>query len=405
MSMSEQSLRADFDLLRRASAYVAVAAASVALLGPSEALAADDDVHSVAAVVSPLCPAPPDTAEGMTTLMGRVKGWDSGDGITSVRLPSGAIIISTGDNMGTDALGHSRFRRNALLSVCGDKAKTIIGDGEIIPSVKGEWYWPGEMVADEQQGKLYVFSSRMAKVRDTNEQNGADLGAFTGVGVDLAVFSLPTSANEDPQFMYMAKTPASNSPEVGSDGIRYSKQWGASVLEGNDGYLYVYGSLMETRTYSMARDAYVARVKAGQLESPEAWEYYAGDGWSNDESIASPVIDSKHQPGLDASWTTSYDDGRVTIVSKRDGIYGTELGEWSASSPIGPFTYRKLADLPPYDPKAMTYNAHTHPAITLKYGGMLVSICQNSSNGDLAHAKNNPADYLPLWLNTHELSR
>jgi hypothetical protein len=392
-------------LYRRVVATVAAASMSLALSASARPTSAEEIAHPAAIVAGSLeeadaaesCAAPPDTAEGWTAMMANVEGWNSGDGITSVKLPLGQIIISAADNIGLTEQGQPQFRRNSLLSVCGEQAKTVDRNGEAIPSVGNEWYWPGEMVVNQEQGKLYVFANRVTKTRDANANNGVDLGSFAGTGIDLAVFSLPKSIDEDPEFLYIAKTPASNSPEIDADGVRRTKQWGASLVQGNDGYLYIYGSQKDPRPYNFAQDAYVARVEPSKLEQPEAWQYFAGKkGWTKSDASATPVINSAKQPGLDVSWTTGYNNGRFTIISKRDGALGKEIGEWTAATPVGPFNYRKLTNVAPFNQAAMTYNAHLHPAIALRNGGMLVSLCQNT-NGDLKYVTNNPELHRPVW--------
>jgi hypothetical protein len=393
-----------FGLYRRIVASVAATGMSLALAASARPVnpSSEGMAFAAPAAVVEACDAPPDRVNDWNHMMSSVEGWNSGDGITSVELPLGKLIISAADNVGLNSEGQPKFRRNSLLSVCGLDAKTVDRDTEAIPSVGDEWYWPGEMVVSKKQDKLYVFANRTAKTREANADNGADLGSFTGTGVDLAVFSVPKTIDEDPTFLYMAKTPASNSPEVDSDGVRRTKQWGASIVEGQDGYVYVYGSHVDPRPYNVARDAYVARVKLEQLEQPDAWEYFSGkDGWTNHETAATPIINSAEQPGLDVTWTTSYKDGRYTIISKRDGAFGTELGEWAAKAPTGPFAYRKLAQLNPFTPKAMTYNAHSHPAVKLWNGALLVSICQNT-NGDLKYVHQYPEKHRPIWLSVEQ---
>jgi hypothetical protein len=249
------------------------------------------------------------------------------------------------------------------------------------------------MIVDN--GKLYVFSSRMGTPPGREQGKAVGLESFQGLGTDLAVFSVPASAEDEPALLYMAATPGSNKPEIDTDGKRRNVQWGSSVVKGQDGHIYVYGALMESRKYNMARSAYVARVAPGELEQPDAWSYWNGSEWVASEQAARPVIDSAKQPGLDAGWTTSIQNGRYSMISKRDGFLGDELGQWTSASPTGPFTYKKLLDLPPFDPSATQYNAHSH-AVGLASGKILVSICRGS-NGDLKYMIGNPGLYSPEW--------
>lgn len=364
------------------AALCGVTVASAAPEGPVPNEVAVEQVQQAPEVCDPA----PDSAPEWSALMQRVRGWSSGDGISSVILPNNKIIISGGDNIGAG----NRFNRNAMISVCGDEAASIKPTTEIIPSVNDEWYWPGEMIVDDN--KLYVFAGRTGT--PAGQKQG--VGAFEGRGTDLAVFSVSASAEDEPELLYMAPTPGSNKPEVDADGIRRNVQWGSSVVKGEDGDVYVFGSVMESRPYNMARSAYVARVASGELEQPGAWLYWNGSAWTESEQAARPVIDSAKQPGLDATWTTVLQNGRYSMISKRDGFLGNELGQWSAASPIGPFEYHKLGDLPPFDAAATQYNAHSHTA-GLASGKVLVSICQGS-NGDLGHMIGNPPEHSPVWV-------
>ena len=126
--------------------------------------------------------------------------------------------------------------------------------------------------------------------------------------------------------------------------VSASRPYGATVMAGPDGYLYLYGM--------QARDVFAARVPLGQPLAPGAWTFAAGDPlaptWSPDPAQAVPLtwfglpdllgnLGDGHGPAAQP-WVTPYGAGYLATAKLADG-FSDDVTAFTGPTPTGPWTY------------------------------------------------------------------
>lgn len=317
--------------------------------------------------------------------------WSGGDQAATVLLPDGRTLWLFADTIqgretraGGYAAGwrmvHNSFvlqDRGCLRGVTGPK------DGEVIPNpTRSTFYWPQSGVVTG--GRLVVFSLRV-------KRTGTGPLDFLVVGTDAAVFSLPTSRAADPKLLRVVPTPASSTPES-------RPAWGQAVVA-DGAHLYVYGSAKVTGELVFGKAVHLARVPAGELLTPSAWEYWDGAGWSGS------AADSRHIVAAEpAGWSTSFsvartDDGRFQMLTKENEFLGTDVITGFSEAVTGPFTRSLVARYPTLNttPKQVFYTALSHPHLKVS-GGILGHICRNTFSSRLADVGRDADRYKPQFF-------
>jgi hypothetical protein len=313
------------------------------------------------AVAAATCNRPvPTTAAQFNTMLGRVQGWQAGDGGHTVMLDHGRRAWAFGDSLLSDNLLH----HNALVIqtagcaknlVAGDQAvpASACGDDPATPAEEG-YCWGGPMLFNA--GMLYMFAARERHV-----PNCTGAWCFQGDGAVLAMWRVPQ--NGVPVW-------AGSVPLPDTDGIN----WTASATTTFDGSPVVYGYKDDGDPWTFGWDIYMALPTWSELlQGSENWPV-----------LVDPVIGAVGGPETSFS-TTRTAEGYV-ITSTADGGLGHVVTEWSGPSPLGPWTTRAIADYPDTD-EHMWY-------LPLRVAGTNVHvISQNWPHRPLSDIPAFPADF------------
>ena len=317
--------------------------------------------------------------------------WSGGDQAATVRLPDGRTLWLFADTIqgretrtGGYAAGWRMVHNSFVLQDRGClRGVTGPNGGEVIPNpTRSTFYWPQSGVVTG--GRLVVFSLRVRRT-------GTGPLDFVAVGTDAAVFSLPTSRAAAPKLLRVVPTPASSTPES-------RPAWGQAVVA-DGGYLYVYGSAKVTGELVFGKAVHLARVPAGELLTPSAWQYWDGEGWSVS------AADSRHIVAAEpAGWSTSFtvartEDGLFQMLTKENEFLGTDVITGFSEVPTGPFTRRLVAKYPTLNttPKQVFYTALSHPHLKVS-AGILGHICRNTFSSSLAAVGRDADRYKPQFF-------
>lgn len=292
-------------------------------------------------------------------------GYTGGDGTYSVALPDGRTAWIFGDTfIGGVNDDHSRskqvprFIRNSLVIEGEGKALTLYsGSGAekasfVVPPLSATggkkvsedsvWYWPGDGLIEN--GRLKLFLSEFVQV-DTG------MWDFRWTGTWVAAFDLPSLslASLDPL------------PLVKESGIHF----GHAVCE-TDEFTYIYGAGEGM--------PYAARYAEGELLG--TWEYFSGEGWTTDPSLARPMAEIQGSEQFSV-----FREGDNYIFITQMGGFSDEICSFTSATPYGPWGNRKLLYKTPLPRESnmniFTYNAVAHPEKT-RNGELLVSYNMNS---------------------------
>jgi len=286
--------------------------------------------------------------------------WAAADGGIPTNLPDGRVAWLYGDTLtgriqsdGSLAPGFGLVR-NSMVIQQGRCFTPLMGGSQnartsLIPAPAGFWYWPSQGVV-EQTGSgnvLRLFLYRMT-TGDGGEFN------FRLVDMQIATFSLPAL-----QLVDVRSLPTGiQSGPVDS--------WGASVLvDGSTVYLYANGSGNRTsQDCDPDRERRVARVPLGQLTTGP-WEFFDGANWSTNQATAAFLQFVADTPPPATACSVKPWDTLNAVRSPNGGyaaggklgelppphtnsLLGTEISEWTAQAPQGPWHYRgKVAQTSP----------------------------------------------------------
>ncbi|MFZ5938994.1 MAG: DUF5005 domain-containing protein [Bacteroidota bacterium] len=293
------------------------------------------------------------------------EGYTGGDGTYSVALPDGRTAWIFGDTfIGGVNNDHSRskqvprFIRNSLVIEGEGAPKTLFtGSGAekasfVIPPLSATggkkvsedsvWYWPGDGLIENGQFKLFL--SEFVQL-DTG------MWDFSWTGSWVAAFNLPSFslASIDPL------------PRVKEAGIHF----GHAVCE-TDEFTYVYGA--------GGGKPNAARYTPGEVLG--SWEYFTGEGWTADPSLARPMAEIQGSEQFSV-----FREGESYILITQMGGFSDEICSFTSATPFGPWGNRKLLYKTPLPRESnmniFTYNAVAHPEKT-RNGELLISYNMNS---------------------------
>jgi len=297
-------------------------------------------------------------------------GWTGGDATYSVYLPDGRTVWIFGDTfLGTVNEDRSRpgtgLINNSFVVQDGDQMTTLYtgtpsnAKALIIPPEPGWWYWPtdGTVYMDTLQIMLSAFRS-----------TGGGIFGFAYAAIDIARFSLPDLQLIDINRKILDPTIA----------------FGAAVMEGNDGYTYVYGVEKE----GINKYLHIARAANGDIS--DDWEYFNGTDWVSDISQSQRLMnDVSEQFGI-----FNYEGHNYMITHNH--IFGKQIYLWESPTPEGPWTFKNTVYCTPETGGDIwTYNSFVHPQF-MENEELLVSYNNNSFNfGDLFR---NADNYRPHFV-------
>lgn len=301
-------------------------------------------------------------------LFTRSRGWNGGDGVQTVKLPNGDVFWTFNDSFygvvnDRRSRGNCSFPRNSIMvqkshkGILGETDKDLVWladyvdwtdpqsdnyfkarthlrhpraaltDAEIkAGKIDQDYlYWAGDMTV--QNGKLQVYWNAVDK-------------NMKGIGTAVATYSLK---GKEPKGYYLPDIP-DYKPQKGDylymESVQHdikTNPWafGNTLLEGDDGHIYLYHSVNNFTTV-------VARTTKMDLKSP--LQYYINNGgqWTWQDSTptreqlaASNIITDKKHHDVSMPW-----------VFKRDGwYYMTAQGAYfshdiyifRSKAPYGPF--------------------------------------------------------------------
>jgi hypothetical protein len=332
----------------------------------------------------------------------RYYGWNGGDVGMSTLLPDGRSIWTWGDyDVGVVNSERTRlnelwqFPRNGITVQDGldFSAFRLLTDnklGQIKPSVvyrddNGQevdggqhWYWPmgGHIFYRNGKPELQIL------LEHTRNAGGGQWG-MEGVGVDVAVFSLPGM-----QLQRVAKN-----RYVGKVGF------GNVAFRDDDGTVYIYGE----RNFGICVGAsYVARNTDGDLTGE--WEFYDAktQNWTTEhawaEIDAGSWWEEEHQLLNRALFV--FKDGGKYFAFEQEPCFSPNSYVYDAASPVGPFTNRRRVGILPAEITAAPYICYIpalHPQFSVD-GELLYSVSKNVNGDADRFAPGSGNIYLPYFF-------
>ncbi len=308
----------------------------------------------------------------------RETGWIAGDGAFSIPVNEDLSIWTYGDSFIDcyDTLSQTvpclfQARNAAVLVNISNPDNQITLRNRKGPATfftygtdNKYWFWPTS--GYQYDDTVYVFMSR---IRSTGEPG---MWGFEGVDTNyIAKIGL-----SDPGKTYFSILPPHG-------GINF----GLSVIKGEEGYNYVFG----IRSNNLGNDLFVARFRSGNIYG--AWEYYSGDGWTNDIKQISRIY---------SEFTASF------YICKLRNTYVLITTEFSVSCDQGKNIYVSVSDNPagPFTGKHSVwevddtleghypffYIANAHPEFDNGREELLITYCINGYGDCIETCKDNRMD-------------
>lgn len=286
--------------------------------------------------------------------------WAAADGGHPTKLPDGRVVWLYGDTFTGQIQGDGslapgwRLPRNSFVLQNGACFQPLMGGvandrTDFIAAPPGQWYWPTAGVVEPTGGGnvLRVFLDRMTS------GGGSGLFNFRLLDMQIATFTLPGLQLVDVR-------PLPNGIASGQ-----SNEWGASALvDGSTIYVYANGpGNQPSQDCDPGRERRVARVPLGSLTTGP-WQFFDGANWAGDPSAAAPLQFVADTPLPATACTAKPFDTLRAVRSPNggyaaggklgelgsdpnDALFATEISEWTAQAPQGPWHYRgKIGETP-----------------------------------------------------------
>ncbi|MEO9802497.1 MAG: DUF5005 domain-containing protein [Reichenbachiella sp.] len=292
-------------------------------------------------------------------------GFTGGDATYSVVLPDGRTVWIFGDTfIGSVSQELTRektdpmYIRNCFVVQDGEQMTTrhlgkpeefrsmIIPDEVVYgakPNERDIWYWPGDGFVN--MDTLNVFVSKF-------HQADTGMWGFEFLETELVSFLLP----------HIEEVKKSKLSFADQTGIHF----GHAVFEMGK-TLYIYG-LGNGRPY-------VAKVSAESVAAD--WEFYTGNGWSDDVAEAKPMINIEGSE----QFTILKLEGKYVLITQL-GSLSRKVCSYISTNPYGPWSKQEVLFETPIDESnsdLFTYNALVHPQFTSDRE-LLISYNTNSMN-------------------------
>jgi hypothetical protein len=346
-----------------AASAVLVAATAASALGPTRTLADDGDCDT------------PVTAEVLNDAFG-----DSPDGLVGAdyqrayELPDGRVLWTFQDAYVDDGAGGPTLVHNAAMIQTGSCFELLHGGSEASPEpwVGAEstdpfdrWFWPLDgYVRDDDT--LVLYYAEMTELGSGYLERTEPVATWA-VEVDLDT---------------MTAGPLERAPHPGDE------LYGFSVTTDDD-HVYLYAQCHRQFGFSdyghdpCAGDVFVARQP---LDLPPSYplEYWTGDGWSRNSSLAVNVAPETRPDGSERvinPMQVERDGDRWIAVTKVGDWWGDEVFYDVAPSPQGPWTTVSVEPVPTEDPELASYFASLVPTDD---AGWTVAVGYNRWDGELS---------------------
>ena len=314
--------------------------------------------------------------------------WTGGDESLSIALPDGRTAWFFGDTMlgtvnpdGTRPPNQPMIHNSMVIQSGNSLLETRIGGTAAAPKsfVGAETdddpgslgWWPGEgRIAGD---KLEMFYTHVG-------DGGTGEFAYETLARGIATFSLPS----------LTLTSLTTLPDYRHKNV----SWGAAMVDGQDGYTYIYG------TEHIGKTTYLKVARVSSATGPTgSWQFWTGasDGssqWSSDAAAAASVTS-----GVGTGFSLKIINGRYTLVTfDLSQPFSKRMLAFSAAEPTGPFTDQTLLYETPENGgqyNAYTYNARIHPQATPAGYDFTVSYNVNTIGGASPDARL----YRPRFIN------
>ena len=373
-------------------------------------------------------------------LFSRTRGWNGGDGVYTIGLPNGDVFWTFNDSFygtvdgPTRARQDSNFPRNSVMvqrahdGVPGENPEDFVWLADYInwtnPDAPYYFYCrthlrhPQGDSSIENRGGIdapMVYWSGDGTVIDGRlqllwiAQNSYELSYH---GMSLATYELNGTIPEGyylddiPDYLpkrgnYLYKVATSHFIN------RHVVPYGATLVEGAEGDEHTY--LYATNDY----DVVVARTDTRSLTS--AWQFYVRDeatgewrwqsDYPDDDTMkASSIMANGYQGSM--PWV--FKDGDYYFMVMQAPVFSREVYIYRSTSPVGPFTDRRLLFLLPdhLDKIGETgykwvYMVNLHPALS-REGELVLSTNTEAPNLDWNHNDPGSADfYRPFFYRVY----
>lgn len=373
-------------------------------------------------------------------LFSRTRGWNGGDGVYTIGLPNGDVFWTFNDSFygtvdgPTRARLDSNFPRNSVMvqrahdGVPGENPEDFVWLADYInwtnPNDKYYFYCrthirhPQGDANIENQGGIdapMVYWSGDGTVVDGKlqlfwiAQNSYELSYH---GMSMATYSLDGTI---PEGYYLDDIP-DYLPKRGNYLCRlstrhflnrYEVPYGATLVEGDEGDDHTY--LYATKDYHVV----VARTETRNLTSP--WQFYVKNAdtgewtWQDDYPDGDTMTASSIMAnGYQGSMPWVFKEGDYYFMVMQAPIFSREVYIYRSTSPVGPFTDRRLLFLLPdhLDKIGETgykwiYMVNLHPALS-REGELVMSTNTEAPNLDWNHNDPGSADfYRPYFFRVY----
>lgn len=309
------------------------------------------------------------------------KGWIGGDGDYSVALSPGRTLWLFGDSFLGDVsdgkrMGSSKIVNNALAIQTGvdpRTAKLEFYSGRtdknefcalVAPADEKGWFWLYDGI--RTRGGLYMFLIR------------AEMDKDSALGFKSAGMSLGNVQNSDePPSAWKIRQKKLPFAKFSEDGERFL---GSAVIE-YDGWVYIYGIDEEKKNGFREKQLILARVRPGEIDKFQAWEFFDGRAWQSDFLKAGHLCG-----GLANELSVSY----MKSLNKFVAIYSDngaseKIKMRIAEKPEGPWGESiTIYSCPEKDmfKDVLIYAAKAHPSISSRSDELVVSYITNTLRFD-----------------------
>ncbi|CAM5471070.1 hypothetical protein SALBM311S_09623 [Streptomyces alboniger] len=303
----------------------------------------------------------------------RADDWTGGDGTHSVRLPDGRLLWLFSDTyLGQvhgppNPVGESYAWRDGTAPLVRNSA-VVMRDGRLESTLPAplfpdpgpnQWRWP---VAARVEPRSPGSSERVLRVLLWVRTAGAAPWVFgVPTATEDATLSLPDLRVESVVEVLDQRLLQDPSRRV---------LFGTTLVERDD-WTYVFGGDDGQAASRPTSHAYVARVPAGGLGDPAAWEYWDGSAWAA-RARPGAVLGDGRRTGVGSAFSVVRRGGTYLLFTMAAGTRGlTTVTSYWACSPTGPWHGPAKGFTPALPPgQVAAYNPQAHPE--LSGGGRLV---------------------------------
>ena len=301
--------------------------------------------------------------------------WTGADSTGSVALPDGRTAWLFSDTfLGTVNADYSRptstpFIHNSIVVQNGTTLTTLTGGTASAPTSlvgAGTDANPGDL--GWWVGDGMVNGSTLQVFYHHYKSGGSGVLNYVSLGAGIATFALPS-------LTLQSLVPLDTNPQI---------QWGNAVVDGRDGYTYIYGVESANNTSYL----HIARAPNGSVlgaaGSPTAaWTFWTDNatngvgGWSTNESDAVRVL-----TGVGNGFSVKYLNGKFVLVTIDSDIkFSPSVLAYFATSPAGPFVGQTwLYNAPESAGSQIVYDARLHTEQSCGGNNFVISYNVNTLN-------------------------